>query len=34
VIKGEKVPEVIDTGAKFYTHENMDNKDIAPLLYD
>ena len=24
----------IDTGAKFYTAENMDNPDIAPLLYD
>jgi len=31
--KGEKV-EDIDTGAKYYTSENMDDPDIAPLLYD
>jgi ribose transport system substrate-binding protein len=30
---GEEVFDV-DTGAKFYTAENMDNPDIAPLLYD
>jgi len=31
--KGEKV-EDIDTGAKYYTAENMDDPEIAPLLYD
>lgn len=31
--KGEMVEDV-DTGAKYYTSENMDNPDIAPLLYD
>jgi ribose transport system substrate-binding protein len=30
---GESVSDV-DTGAKFYTSENMDDSDIAPLLYD
>ncbi len=30
---GEEVSDV-DTGAKFYTSENMDDSDIAPLLYD
>ncbi|MFW5728549.1 MAG: ABC transporter substrate-binding protein [Spirochaetota bacterium] len=30
---GEDVSDV-DTGAKFYTSENMDDEDIAPLLYD
>jgi ribose transport system substrate-binding protein len=30
---GEEVSDV-DTGAKFYTAENMDDPDIAPLLYD
>ncbi len=30
---GESVSDV-DTGAKFYTSENMDEEDIAPLLYD
>lgn len=34
VINGEEVEEVVDTGAKFYTHENMNDEDIAPLLYD
>lgn len=33
-LQGEKVEEVVDTGCKFYTHENMDSADIAPLLYD
>lgn len=33
-IKGEKVDPIIDTGAKFYTHENMNDEDIAKLLYD
>ncbi len=31
--KGESVSDV-DTGAKYYTSENMDQADIAPLLYD
>lgn len=31
--KGESVGDV-DTGAKYYTSENMDQADIAPLLYD
>lgn len=31
--KGEPVSDV-DTGAKFYDHTNMDEADIAPLLYD
>jgi ribose transport system substrate-binding protein len=31
--KGEPVSD-IDTGAKWYTAANMDNPDIAPLLYD
>ena len=31
--KGEMVEDV-DTGAKYYTAENMDDPDIAPLLYD
>ncbi len=30
---GETVSDV-DTGAKFYNSGNMDNEDIAPLLYD
>ena len=30
---GEMVEDV-DTGAKYYTAENMDDPDIAPLLYD
>lgn len=31
--QGESVSDV-DTGAKFYNAENMDDDDIAPLLYD
>lgn len=31
--KGESVSDV-DTGAKYYTADNMDEADIAPLLYD
>ncbi len=31
--KGESVSDV-DTGAKYYTADNMDQEDIAPLLYD
>ncbi len=32
-VKGEKVADV-DTGAKFYDPSNMDQPDIAQLLYD
>jgi ribose transport system substrate-binding protein len=31
--KGESVADV-DTGAKFYTYQNMDDADIKGLLYD
>jgi ribose transport system substrate-binding protein len=31
--QGQEVSDV-DTGAKFYTDANMDDEDIAPLLYD
>jgi len=33
-INGETVPEMIDTGCKFYNAANMDEPDIAVLLYD
>jgi ribose transport system substrate-binding protein len=33
-LNGEKVDEVVDTGAQFYTSENMEDPAIAPLLYD
>lgn len=33
-INGEAVDEVADTGCKFYTHQNMNEADIAQLLYD
>lgn len=33
-VKGEAVEEVVDTGCKFYTSANMDDADIAQLLYD
>ena len=33
-IKGESIESVVDTGCKFYSHENIDNPDIAPLVYD
>lgn len=32
--KGEEVDEIIDTGAAWYDADNMDDPDIAPLLYD
>ena len=32
-VKGEAVKDV-DTGAKFYDSTNMDQPDIAQLLYD
>ena len=33
-IQGESIPAVVDTGCQFYTADNMDNPDIAKLLYD
>ncbi|MCL2342441.1 MAG: substrate-binding domain-containing protein, partial [Firmicutes bacterium] len=33
-INGETVPAIVDTGCKFYTHLNMDDPDIAALLYE
>ncbi|MCL2060883.1 MAG: substrate-binding domain-containing protein [Oscillospiraceae bacterium] len=33
-INGETLDEIVDTGAQFYTAENMDDEKIAPLLYD
>lgn len=33
-INGEKVDELVDTGFKFYNAENMNEPDIAQLLYD
>ncbi|MCL2035615.1 MAG: ABC transporter substrate-binding protein [Oscillospiraceae bacterium] len=33
-VNGESVDEIVDTGAKFYSHANMDQPDIAQLLYD
>ena len=33
-IQGESIPAVVDTGCQFYTVENMDDPDIAKLLYD
>lgn len=33
-IQGESVPAVVDTGCQFYTVDNMDDPDIAKLLYD
>lgn len=33
-INGEVLPETIDTGFYYYTAENMDSDDIAPLLYE
>jgi len=30
----KEMVEDVDTGAKYYTAENMDESDIAPLLYD
>lgn len=32
--KGEEVDEIIDTGAAWYDADNMEDPDIAPLLYD
>lgn len=33
-VRGEAVDEMVDTGAKFYTSANMNDEDIAQLLYD
>lgn len=33
-IQGETVPEIIDTGFYYYTAENMDDPEIAAVLYD
>jgi len=33
-MKGESVPKNIDTGFKWYDKSNIDDPDIAPLLYD
>ena len=33
-INGETIDEFIDTGAVFYNADNMDDPDIAQLLYD
>jgi hypothetical protein len=30
---GESIPEVVDTGAKFYNYPNIDDLDIAHLVY-
>jgi len=34
ILKGEKVPKVIDTGFYFYTKDNMNDANIAAVLYD
>nr|PZN53560.1 MAG: BMP family ABC transporter substrate-binding protein [Chloroflexota bacterium] len=31
---GEELPETIDTGFHYFTAENMDSEEIAPLLYE
>ena len=33
VINGETVPEMVDTGCQFYNYQNMDDPEIARLLY-
>ncbi len=33
-VMGETLDEIVDTGYKFYTAENMEQEDIAILLYD
>ena len=33
-IKGESVAPLVDTGCKFYDYTNIDNQDIAQLVYD
>jgi ribose transport system substrate-binding protein len=34
VLNGEKVDEIVDTGCKFYDSRNMNDPDIAALLYE
>lgn len=34
VSNGEDVESFIDTGFKWYDKSNMDDEDIAPLLYE
>jgi len=34
VLNGEKVPEIVDTGCHFYNDQNMNDPDIAKLLYE
>lgn len=33
-INGETIDELVDTGCQFYNADNMDDDNIAPLLYD
>ncbi len=33
-LDGETVDEIVDTGCKYYTSENMEDPDIAALLYE
>ena len=33
-VNGEQVPQIVDTGCKYYNKDNMDDADIAALLYD
>lgn len=33
-VKGESVDAVVDTGCQFYTHQNIDDPNIAQLVYD
>ena len=34
VLNGETVDEVVDTGCRYYTYQNMNDADIAALLYE
>jgi ribose transport system substrate-binding protein len=33
-VKGEQVDSIVDTGCKFYNYANIDESDIAQLVYD
>jgi len=33
-LKGETLPKIIDTGFYYYDKTNMNDAQIAPLLYD
>ena len=33
-IRGEALPPIIDTGFYYYTADNIDNPEIAAVLYD